>query len=66
MVKGMEIFREYFQDYTDQYVLIGGAACDISFENHNADFRVTKDLDIVLIKSLKIRGVRAEAIYQLG
>ncbi|MBQ8919692.1 MAG: hypothetical protein IJ056_06280 [Acidaminococcaceae bacterium] len=49
MVKGMEIFREYFQDYTDQYVLIGGAACDISFENHNADFRVTKDLDIVLI-----------------
>ena len=29
MVKGMEIFREYFQDYTDQYVLIGGAACDI-------------------------------------
>lgn len=24
MVKGMEIFREYFRDYTDQYVLIGG------------------------------------------
>ena len=29
MVKGIERFREYFRDFTDQYVLIGGAACDI-------------------------------------
>lgn len=29
MVKGIEIFKEYFKDYTDEYVLIGGAACDI-------------------------------------
>ena len=29
--------------------MIGGAACDISFKNNNADFRATKDLDIVLI-----------------
>ena len=29
--------------------MIGGAACDISFNNNNADFRATKDLDIVLI-----------------
>lgn len=49
MVKGIDRFREYFRDFTDQYVLIGGAACDISFENYNADFRATKDLDIVLI-----------------
>ena len=49
MVKGIEIFRDYFQDFTDEYVLIGGAACDISFKNNNADFRATKDLDIVLI-----------------
>lgn len=35
MVKGIERFREYFRDYTDQYVLIGGAACDISFESNN-------------------------------
>ena len=34
---------------TDQYVLIGGAACDILFSNNFVDFRVTKDLDIVLI-----------------
>lgn len=26
MVKGIERFRDYFQDFTDEYVLIGGAA----------------------------------------
>ena len=45
MVKGINLFREYFRDFTDQYVLIGGAACDISFESNNVDFRATKDLD---------------------
>ncbi len=49
MVNGLEVFREYFADYTDQYVLIGGAACDISFRENEADFRATKDLDIVLV-----------------
>ena len=49
MVKGIERFREYFRDFTDQYVLIGGAACDISFESNNAYFRATRDLDVVLI-----------------
>ena len=49
MVKGIDRFRDYFRGFTDQYVLIGGAACDISFENNNADFRATRDLDIVLI-----------------
>ena len=49
MVKGLDRFRDYFHDFTDQYALIGGAACDISFDNNNADFRATRDLDIVLI-----------------
>ena len=29
MVKGLDTFREYFAEYENQYVLIGGAACDI-------------------------------------
>ena len=29
MVRGVEIFRDYFRDYTGQYVFIGGTACDI-------------------------------------
>ena len=50
MVKGIEIFQEYFKEYTDQYVLIGGAACSVSFEEQEINFgRTTKDLDIVLI-----------------
>lgn len=49
MVKGLKLFKEYFKDYKDQYVLIGGAACDINFEDNAASFRVTKDLDMVLI-----------------
>ena len=47
MVKDIELFKEYFEDYTDEYVLIGGAACDILFDNSNASFRVTRDLDMV-------------------
>ena len=49
MVKGIDIFRDYFRDFNDQYVLIGGAACDISFDSNNAYFRATRDLDVVLV-----------------
>ena len=49
MVTGLEKFREYFLDDTDKYVLIGGAACDTVLASKNAVFRVTKDLDMVLI-----------------
>ncbi len=49
MVKGLDIFYEYFSEYSDQYVLIGGSACDLSFSNYDEDFRATKDLDMVLI-----------------
>ena len=27
MVKGIDIFQEYFNEYTDQYVLIGSMQC---------------------------------------
>lgn len=49
MVRGTEKFKEYFREYTNQYVLIGGAACDISFSQHHGEFRATRDLDVVLI-----------------
>ena len=35
MVKGLDTFRKYFEKYEDQYVLIGGAACDIVFESND-------------------------------
>jgi hypothetical protein len=49
MVHGLEKFKEYFIDYNDQYVLIGGAACDVLLGNIGVPFRATKDLDIALI-----------------
>jgi len=49
MVKGLDIFEKYFAEYADQYVLIGGAACDIIFSKNDAQFRATRDLDMVLI-----------------
>lgn len=56
MVKGIDVFQEYFKEYTDQYVLIGGAACSVSFEEQDINFgRTTKDLDIVLIVEAQTR-----------
>jgi hypothetical protein len=49
MVHGLEKFREYFLDFSEQYVLIGGSACEILFSNIDVDFRATRDLDVVLI-----------------
>ena len=49
MVHGIELFREKFKEYTGKYVFIGGTACDIILGNSGAQFRATKDLDIVLI-----------------
>lgn len=31
MVRGIEKFKEYFSCFREQYVLIGGAACDLFY-----------------------------------
>lgn len=49
MVKVLDTFRKYFEGYENQYVLIGGAACDIVFESNDTSFRATRDLDMLLI-----------------
>jgi hypothetical protein len=48
-VIGLELFQERFADFRDAYILIGGAACELWFAEQNLEFRLTKDLDIVLI-----------------
>lgn len=48
MVKGIEMFKSHFADWSDCYVLIGGSACDINFSVAALPFRVTHDLDVVL------------------
>jgi len=49
MVIGLERFREYFKDYVDSYVIIGGTACDILLTDEGFTPRATKDLDIILV-----------------
>lgn len=49
MIKGIDIFRERFREFSEALVLIGGAACDEWFSRLGMTFRATRDLDIVLI-----------------
>jgi hypothetical protein len=49
MVHGLGKFKDYFGNFTNQYVFIGGTACDILMDELGASFRATKDLDMVLI-----------------
>lgn len=49
MVLGIEKFKEWFHGYEDQYVIIGGTACDLLMTEEGLDFRGTKDIDLVLI-----------------
>lgn len=49
MVTGVSRFRAHFAGHEHQYVLIGGAACELIMDEVGLAFRATKDLDIVLI-----------------
>lgn len=49
MVRGLEIFRQHFKDFTDNYIIIGGTACDIIIDNVGLTPRATKDIDIILV-----------------
>jgi len=48
-MKGLYKFADYFKDHTDQYIVIGGAACDDLFEKLGIVFRATKDIDLILV-----------------
>lgn len=49
MVRGIEKFKEYFGVYPENYVIIGGTACDVFMENAGFTPRATKDIDIILV-----------------
>jgi len=46
---GLEKFRAYFADYTDNYVVIGGIACGIYADMNAQPARVTHDIDTILV-----------------
>ena len=42
MVSGFTKFKEKFQGFEDQYVVIGGTACNLLMENEDMSFRAQK------------------------
>jgi predicted nucleotidyltransferase len=48
-VHGLQHFADYFKDIGDEYVIIGGVAADITLQENDISFRVTKDVDIVIL-----------------
>jgi hypothetical protein len=49
MVRGLDIFKKYFEHYPGNYVIIGGTACDIIIDEAGLLPRATKDIDIILV-----------------
>lgn len=49
MVKGIEKFKEFFKGFEDNYVIIGGTACDIMLRDSEMRPRATDDIDMILI-----------------
>lgn len=48
-VKGLDVFGNWFAEHRDKYILIGGAAAQSVMTAAGAEFRATKDLDVVLV-----------------
>nr|WP_294697833.1 hypothetical protein [uncultured Blautia sp.] len=68
MVSGFTKFKERFQGFENQYVIIGGTACDLIMENEELPFLSKIADETVDLKSLGIRGTdkqkMTEMLYQ--
>jgi hypothetical protein len=60
MVRGLDTFKEYFEQYPDNYVIIGGTACDILIDEAGFVPRATKDIDIILV----VEALSTEFVHQ--
>src|SRR5665213_1334632 len=49
MVRGLDTYKKYFEAFPENYVIIGGTACDVIIEDAGFIPRATKDIDIILI-----------------
>lgn len=48
-MEGLEKFREAFAEFSDNYVVIGGTACDIAMTGTTVRPRATHDIDMIVI-----------------
>ncbi|SDG49929.1 hypothetical protein [Dyella sp. 333MFSha] len=58
-MKGLDVFREHFRSFDDQYVLIGGSAAMLEMAQVGESFRATHDLDLVLLIEARTEGFGA-------
>jgi hypothetical protein len=49
MVVGLDKFKKAFADFKDNYVIIGGTACDIVLSGTDMRPRATDDIDMILV-----------------
>lgn len=49
MVYGLDTFRERFRTFTDNYVIIGGTACDQMLSKTAIQPRATEDIDMIVV-----------------
>ncbi len=49
MVRGIDTFKEFFKGFEENYVIIGGTACEIHEDLYAQVPRATKDIDIILV-----------------
>ena len=49
MVKGLDLFSEHFKGHLDSFIVIGGVACEQWLASHGRPFRITRDMDMVLV-----------------
>ena len=62
LVAGIDAFRDAMAGHEDKYVLIGGGACSLLFEETPLEFRLTKDLDVVVLAASDDVGL-GEALW---
>lgn len=48
-MEGLDKFREAFKDFSDNYVIIGGTACDITMSGTEVHPRATHDIDMIIV-----------------
>ncbi len=49
MVNGLDVFIKYFKEFSQNYVIIGGTACDLIIDEAGFYPRATKDIDLILV-----------------
>jgi hypothetical protein len=49
-MSGIDKLREHFGEFNDNYVIIGGTACNLNLEAADLRGRATKDIDMIVIR----------------